>query len=125
MAMKAWHIRVLDWQWAAADRGARLRALSRELVWFYAGVGGSGRRWHAQCTRSRHPGLGVLCYAAVARFAPSRQFWHDVIQGTQLVTQHLHAEPARTIERRCAATSDRRFCQLPVRMRTTCSTEVT
>jgi len=30
--------------------------------------------------------IGVLTYAALARLHPDRQFWHDAVCGTRLVT---------------------------------------
>lgn len=86
VAMKAWHIRLLD----AHGRPVTLaRALVRHvLAWL----------WFAPALLAAHlSGLksggslfgivaaGVVAYAALSRLNPQRQFWHDVVCGTRLV----------------------------------------
>lgn len=88
VAMKAWHIRVVDSQ----QRPLRqLRALARYLLswlWFLPallsvwllGLHGLGAIFGSLFA-------GVLAYAALARLHPQRQFLHDAICGTRLITQ--------------------------------------
>jgi uncharacterized RDD family membrane protein YckC len=87
VAMKAWHIRLV-----VADGGAvsQWRALVRYLLswlWFlpalatvyFADVHGLGPIFGAITA-------GVLGFAALSWLHPQRQFWHDAVCGTQLIT---------------------------------------
>jgi uncharacterized RDD family membrane protein YckC len=88
VAMKAWHIRVLDsqgrplTQWRAA-----LRYLL-SWTWFFPALLWA---WFAQLHSAASIFVllcvGVLTYAALSRLHPQRQFWHDAVCGTKLVTQ--------------------------------------
>jgi uncharacterized RDD family membrane protein YckC len=86
VAMKTWHIRVVDRQGRPLTQG---RALARYLlswVWFLpalAVVHFNGLRggWPLAATVL----AGVLAYAALSRLHPERQFWHDAVCGTRLV----------------------------------------
>jgi uncharacterized RDD family membrane protein YckC len=87
VAMKAWHVRLVS-----RDGGAvsQLRALARYLlawVWFLPAL--AAARVAGLDSASRIFGLlavGVLAYAALAFLHPRRQFWHDAVCGTQLVS---------------------------------------
>lgn len=87
VAMKAWHIRLLD---HAGRPVTQARALMRYLLswlWFlpalaavhFAGLKGGGALFTSLAA-------GVLAYALLARLHPQRQFWHDAVCGTRLVT---------------------------------------
>jgi uncharacterized RDD family membrane protein YckC len=87
VAMKAWHIRLVD---SASAPVTQARALLRYLLswlWFlpalamlyFAGI-------HSPGTIFALMGVGVVSYALLARLHPQRQFWHDAVCGTQLVT---------------------------------------
>lgn len=87
VAMKAWHIRLLT---ADGRPLSQLRALLRYLLawlWFMpalltahlAGLGSTSEIFGALAT-------GVLAYAGLARLHPDRQFWHDAVCRTRLVT---------------------------------------
>ncbi|QPF74957.1 RDD family protein [Roseateles sp. DAIF2] len=89
VAMKAWHIRVVD----AQGRGlSQLRALARYVLswlWFLpalASVYLLGLQ-HSSGAIFASLGVGVVAYAALAWIHPRRQFLHDAICGTRLVTQ--------------------------------------
>ena len=86
VAMKAWHIRLV-----AADGTpvSRARAVARYLLswlWFLpataavyvAGLQGKGEVTVAVIA-------GVLAYAALVWLRADRQFWHDVVCGTQVI----------------------------------------
>lgn len=86
LAMKTWHIRVVDLQGQPLTQG---RALFRYLccwlwvlpplltAWLFDLPGGEA----VVIT------LGwVVVWAILSRFHPRQQFWHDALAGTQLVT---------------------------------------
>jgi uncharacterized RDD family membrane protein YckC len=87
VAMKAWHVRLVDREGREISQG---RAFARYLLswlWFMpalltlwlASVPGPGSSVTVILA-------GVVVYALLARMHPSRQFLHDVICGTRLVT---------------------------------------
>jgi uncharacterized RDD family membrane protein YckC len=87
VAMKAWHVRVVT---ANGHPVSQVRALARyalSWLWFlpallalYLSPIHSAPLMFAVMT------VGVLAYAALARLHPQRQFWHDAVCGTRLVT---------------------------------------
>lgn len=86
VAMKAWHIRLVD---SNNRPPSQLRCTARYLlswIWFAPALLFA---WIAHTTPAQTFGLlfaGVLTYALLARLHPTRQFWHDLLCGTQLVT---------------------------------------
>jgi uncharacterized RDD family membrane protein YckC len=87
VAMKAWHLRVVD---TAGRPLTEVRALLRYLLswlWFVPALVGA---WLAGIKDARIfvcLAAGLVTYALIARLHPRRQFLHDLICGTQLVTQ--------------------------------------
>ncbi len=87
LAMQTWHIKLVR-----ADGGpvSRLRATGRFLLawlWFLpalATLGFSGLRGALPAFAAVLS--GVLAYAGLAWLHPQRQFWHDAVCGTCLVT---------------------------------------
>ena len=87
VAMKAWHIRLVG---ASGQPVSQPRALARYLlswIWFLPALATA----HLAGLQSAAAvfGLmtvGVLAYAALAWLHPQRQFWHDAVCGTRLVT---------------------------------------
>lgn len=86
VAMKAWHIRVVDAAGLPLRRGRALLRYLLAWLWFLpalaavqiAGLHGKGEISVAVVA-------GVLAYAALAWLRPDRQFWHDVVAGSRLV----------------------------------------
>ncbi|MFY9510868.1 MAG: RDD family protein [Rubrivivax sp.] len=87
LAMQTWRIRLVG---ADGRPVGRWRALARYLLswlWFlpalgtvyFSGLHGSGAVFGAMLA-------GVLAYALLSRLHPQRQFWHDAVCGTRLVT---------------------------------------
>jgi uncharacterized RDD family membrane protein YckC len=88
VAMKAWHIRLVTSSGGAVSQP---RALARYLLswlWFVPALAA------LSLAGLTSPGAifgllfaGVVVYAALSRLHPQRQFWHDAVCGTRLVTQ--------------------------------------
>lgn len=89
VAMRAWHVRLVTASGAAVTP---LRALARYLLawlWFAPALIAA----HAAGLRSAAPVftlifVGVVAFALLAFLHPQRQFLHDVVCGTRLVTWH-------------------------------------
>ena len=86
VAMKTWHVRVVDAHGAAVSQPRALARYVAAWVWFvpglaivhYAGLSGGASLTGAL--------LGwVALYAVAAHLRADRQFWHDVLCGTRLV----------------------------------------
>lgn len=87
VAMKAWRLRLVSRDGSTVSQA---RALCRYLLswlWFMPAL------LAVWLSDLHSPGVafallaaGVVAYASLARLHPSRQFWHDVACGTQLVT---------------------------------------
>jgi uncharacterized RDD family membrane protein YckC len=87
VAMKAWHIRVVDREGRPVSE---LRGLARYLLawlWFLPALAALAA-WDIRDGATILAVLvtGVAGYALTARLHPSRQFPHDVIAGTRLIT---------------------------------------
>ena len=87
VAMRAWHVRLVD---AHGHPVTQARALARYLLswlWFVpallaawlAGLRSTGQIFGLMAA-------GVLAFALLSRLHPGRQFWHDVVCGTRLIT---------------------------------------
>ena len=87
VAMKAWHIRLVDRAGAPVSQARALLRYLLSWLWFVpalatlslAGLHGGGAIAGVLAA-------GVIVYAALALLHPQRQFWHDVVCGTRLVT---------------------------------------
>jgi len=87
VAMKAWHIRLVDRAGAPVSQARALLRYVLSWLWFvpalatlyFAGLHGGG-------AISVVVIAGVVVYAALALLHPQRQFWHDAVCGTRLVT---------------------------------------
>jgi uncharacterized RDD family membrane protein YckC len=88
LAMKTWHLRVVD---AAGRPLGWLRALARYLLswlWFLpALVSVWALGLHGGGAISAALFVGIAAYAGVARLHPQRQFLHEALSGTRMVTQ--------------------------------------
>jgi len=94
LAMQTWHIRLVTQDGQPVSRG---RALCRYLLawlWFVpalAAVYFSGPKGTAPTFTALT--AGVLAYAALSRLHPQRQYWHDAVCGTRLVTWQPQPKP--------------------------------
>ena len=97
VAMRAWHIRLVT---RDGQPVAQARALARYLaswIWFVpalasaslAGLQSAGQIFSLLA-------IGVVAYALLALAHPERQFWHDALCGTRLVTWRTPARRAQS-----------------------------
>ena len=96
LAMLTWHIRLVT---ANGQPVGRVRALCRYLLawlWFlpalatvhFAGLHGGWPTFGALAA-------GVAAYAALTRLHPDRQYWHDAVCRTRLITWRPVRRPAK------------------------------
>lgn len=86
LAMKTWHIRVVDLDGAAITQKRALLRYALSWMWFLPPLGVS---WLLALSGLEGAVLTlgwVALWAISARFHPRQQFWHDAWAGTQLVT---------------------------------------
>jgi len=97
VAMRAWHIRLVtrDGKPLSQTRAA-LRYLA-SWVWFVPALASA---WlaglHSAAQIFALMAVGVLTYALLSWLHPQRQFWHDVLCGTRLVTWHPTSRQAQS-----------------------------
>jgi uncharacterized RDD family membrane protein YckC len=102
LAMKTWHIRVVDVQGNALSQKRALLRYLLSWLWFLPPLGatwllGLSGREGAVLT------LGwVPVWAILARFHPQQQFWHDALAGTRLISWVTAPKPRKAT----AATGD-------------------
>lgn len=98
VAMKAWHIRLVDVQ---GNPVTQARAFMRYLaawMWLMPALVAAGLSGLHDARAFGLLGVGVLAYAALARIRPDRQFWHDALCGTRLVTWRPAAKAKAQID---------------------------
>ncbi|EHR71825.1 putative membrane protein [Burkholderiales bacterium JOSHI_001] len=98
VAMKAWHLRVVDAQGRPVGQGRAVLRYALAWLWFlpalaslhFAGLKGGG-------TIALLLLSGVAVYAALTLLRPDRQFFHDALCGTRLIDCRpaLPAAPAK------------------------------
>ena len=95
LAMKTWDIRVVD---RHGQRITQKRALLRYVLswlWFLPPLLGS---WLFKLPASQGAVLAlgwVAIWAVLARFHPEKQFWHDAMAGTRLISWKAPESPKR------------------------------
>jgi uncharacterized RDD family membrane protein YckC len=93
--MKTWDIRVVD---RHGQRITQKRALMRYVLswlWFLPPLFGS---WLFKLPASQGAVLAlgwVAVWAVLARFHPEKQFWHDAMAGTRLISWKAPESPKR------------------------------
>lgn len=85
LAMKTWHIRLVDTQGQALSQQRALVRYLSSWVWFIPPLAAL-----APFTLTSAETLvlfmgWVVIWALLSRFHPQRQFWHDALAGTRLV----------------------------------------
>jgi len=92
LAMKTWHIRVVDREGKAITQARALVRYALSWLWFLPPLAA------AELFHLSGPEVGVLLpgwiaiWAILSRFHPQRQFLHDAMAGTRLI-HHKPVEP--------------------------------
>lgn len=87
VAMRAWHVRVVDRHGAPLSQWRALARFAAAWLWFAPALLTlllSGLHSGAAITLTLMVGVGA--YAALTRLHPDRQFLHDALCGTRLIT---------------------------------------
>ena len=85
LAMKTWHIRVVDCAGRPLTQGRALWRYALSWLWFLPPLAAVAP------FRLSGPEIAVIVlgwvavWALLSRFHPTRQFWHDALAGTRLV----------------------------------------
>jgi uncharacterized RDD family membrane protein YckC len=87
VAMRAWHLRVVTTRGDALGKGRAFVRFLASWLWFVpALVAARVAGLHSAASIFGLLIVGVLAYALLARLHPQRQFLHDALCGTRLVT---------------------------------------
>jgi uncharacterized RDD family membrane protein YckC len=87
VAMRAWHIKVVT---ATGQPLTQARAMARYVLcyaWLLPGLAVAHFSQLQGAALLMPVALNIVGWALVARFTPGRQFMHDKLCGTQLITQ--------------------------------------
>jgi uncharacterized RDD family membrane protein YckC len=85
LAMKTWHIRVVDRQGRPLTQGRALRRYVLSWLWFLPPLAAIAP-FDLPGAESAVIVLGwIAVWALLSRFHPGLQFWHDVLAGTRLI----------------------------------------
>lgn len=95
LPMQTWHIRLVG-----ADGGpvSQMRALLRffaACAWFVPAVLLSSLNGWTRWESLGAVLVGIVAYALLSLLHPRRQFWHDAVCGTRLITSRPAASPAQ------------------------------
>lgn len=91
LAMKTWHIRVVDTQGLPLSQIHALRRFILAWLWFLPPLAAYSLGVPALTTLTLL-GLWVLLWAGLSRLQPEHQFWHDVLASTRLVDSRPAAQ---------------------------------
>jgi uncharacterized RDD family membrane protein YckC len=87
VAMKAWHIRLVDMAGRPVSLRRALGRFALAWLWFLPALGLARLNgWQGAGPLFGSLSVGVLAYALLSHLHPQRQFWHDAVCGTRLVT---------------------------------------
>lgn len=96
LAMKTWHIRVVDRFGRPLTQARALWRYVLAWLWFLPPL--AAREWFALPAVEVAVLLGgwIAVWALLARFHPQRQFWHDALAGTCLIDSRATVARAAT-----------------------------
>jgi uncharacterized RDD family membrane protein YckC len=85
LAMKTWHLRLVDLQGRAVSQGRALARYFLSWLWFLPPLC-LRAFWDLPAAQVAVLSMGwIAVWALLSRFHPQRQFLHDVLAGTRLV----------------------------------------
>ncbi len=95
LAMQTWHVRVVDREGRPLTRGRAFVRYLASYLWFLPAL---AVLWAGDLAHSRSAVAlalvgGVALWALLALLHPQRQFWHDALCGTRLVTSRPKPRP--------------------------------
>ena len=95
LAMKTWHIRIVDRQGRPLSQARALLRYVLSWLWFVPALGAMAP-FKLSAPEATAIVLGwVAIWAFLSRYHPQRQFWHDAVAGTRLIsTNHTTAKHA-------------------------------
>jgi uncharacterized RDD family membrane protein YckC len=97
VAMRAWHIRLVLTDGHPVGQGRALARYLASWVWFAPALATAHlARLHSVAQIFALLAVGVFAYALLALAHPQRQFWHDALCGTRLVTWRAPAAKAKS-----------------------------
>jgi uncharacterized RDD family membrane protein YckC len=94
LAMKTWHIRVVDAQGQALTQTRALRRYVFSWLWFLPPLLGAAPFGLSAGEITVLLFGWVAIWAILSRFHPLGQFWHDALAGTRLV-HFVHTRPPK------------------------------
>ena len=87
VALRAWQLRLVTSDGRALGQGRALARYLASWIWFVPAL--LSARWsglHSAAQIFVLMAVGVVAYALLALVRPDRQFWHDALCGTRLIT---------------------------------------
>jgi uncharacterized RDD family membrane protein YckC len=97
VAMRAWHLRLVTRDGQAVTQARALMRYLASWIWFVPALGCA---WLAGLQSASKifalMAVGVVAYALLALAHPERQFWHDALCGTRLITWRPAARKAQS-----------------------------
>lgn len=94
LPMQTWHIRVVTTDGRRLTQGHALMRFFAACLWVAPATLLAALNHWSRWEALGAVGVGVVVYALLALLHPQRQFWHDAICGTRLIT--APPEPRRT-----------------------------
>ena len=94
LPMQTWHIRVVTSQGHALSQPRALARFVASCAWFAPAAALAAINHWTAWQGLAAIGVGVIVYALLALLHPQRQFWHDALCGTRLITSRHDPIPA-------------------------------
>ena len=89
LAMKTWHIKIVDAKGLPLSQGRALWRYILSWVWFVPPLA-AGKIWSLSGAELTVIMIGwVSAWSILARFHPQRQFWHDAWAQTRLISHKV------------------------------------
>ncbi len=93
LPMQTWHIRVVTIKGGSLTQAHALARFIASCLWVApAALVAELAQWSRWETIAA-VGTGIVAYSLLALLHPQRQFWHDAICGTRLITVHPEPRP--------------------------------